>query len=57
MPIYTYKILDTGELVEVLQGINDKELTEHEGKKVKKVPSVCNAQFKGLGFYKTDYKK
>lgn len=56
MPIYTYKYIDTGETFEILQGINEKPRTEYKGKKVKKIPSVCNAKFKGSGFYKTDYK-
>lgn len=38
MPTYVYKIIDTGETVEVKQSIKDDALTEIDGRAVTRVP-------------------
>src|SRR3954467_10576498 len=60
MPTYVYKVIDTGETIEVQQAFTDDALTHAEhpatGQKmqVKKVFTPVGVTFKGGGFYKTD---
>lgn len=57
MPIYEYKCNQCNERHEIIQGINDDPLT-HCPKcagEMKKLISSPAIQFKGSGFYKTDY--
>ena len=60
MPIYVYKLTDTGETIEVHQAFTDDALTEYphpsDGtvRAVKKVFQPVGVTFKGGGFYKTD---
>lgn len=59
MPIYEYSCKNCGTL-EVYQGIKDKPLKKCPTckEKIKRLMSVTgNPQFKGDGFYQTDYKK
>lgn len=59
MPIYEYQCKKCGTL-EVLQKINEEPLVSCPkcGKSITKIISVVgNPQFKGSGFYQTDYKK
>lgn len=57
MPIYEYQCDECGERLEVLQRLNDPPLTEHEGcgGAVRKLISAPAFQFKGSGWYVTDY--
>ncbi|HEY0426349.1 MAG TPA: FmdB family zinc ribbon protein [Pyrinomonadaceae bacterium] len=57
MPIYEYKCLDCGAHVEKMQKISDAPLTVCEscGGKMKKQLSLSGFQFKGEGWYVTDY--
>ena len=57
MPIYEYSCQKCGEHVEVLQKISDKPLARHEkcGGKLSKEWSRTGFQFKGSGWYVTDY--
>jgi predicted nucleic acid-binding Zn ribbon protein len=63
MPIYEYEITSgprKGEKVEVIQKFDDEPLTvlPDTGEEVEKVLSIpSQPQFKGKGFYCTDYKK
>ena len=57
MPIYEYKCSQCNERHEIIQSINDAPLTHcpkcaGEMKKLFSSPAI---QFKGSGFYKTDY--
>lgn len=59
MPLYEYECKNCG-VVEVRQSINDAPLKKCPScsEKVKRLISVTGApQFKGDGFYQTDYKK
>ncbi|MEN8154004.1 MAG: FmdB family zinc ribbon protein [Acidobacteriota bacterium] len=59
MPIYEYKCRECNEIIEVLQKINSEPLeycTKCNGK-VEKLISSSSFQFKGNGWYVTDYKK
>ena len=62
MPIYEYKCTRCIELIEVLQRMDDPELTEcpkckrAEGNFMK-VPSTYGMKFVGNGFYVNDYNK
>ncbi|MCK5879125.1 MAG: zinc ribbon domain-containing protein [Holophagae bacterium] len=59
MPIYEYQCSDCGYEEEVLQRVNDSVLTccpKCGGQYHKKISSPA-FQFKGSGFYETDYKK
>ena len=59
MPIYEYKCDDCGRVFEMLQRINSdpiKKCIHCEGS-VKKLVSASSFQFKGSGWYVTDYKK
>lgn len=57
MPIYEYQCDECGERLEVLQRLSDPPLTEHEGcgGAVRKLISAPAFQFKGSGWYVTDY--
>jgi putative FmdB family regulatory protein len=59
MPIYEYQCSDCGQEEEVLQRVSDPVLTRCPkcgGAYHKKISSPA-FQFKGSGFYETDYKK
>jgi putative FmdB family regulatory protein len=57
MPIYEYKCLDCGSHVEKMQKVADEPLTVCEkcGGKLEKQWSLSGFQFKGAGWYVTDY--
>jgi putative FmdB family regulatory protein len=57
MPIYEYKCLDCGAHVEKMQKFSDAPLTvcENCGGKMEKQLSLSGFQFKGEGWYVTDY--
>ncbi len=59
MPLYEYKCKQCGALFEVLQGHSVKPLTTHKdcGGPVERLISTSALQFKGSGFYATDYAK
>ena len=65
MPFYTFKCPSCKKEKEILQGMNDKPPICH-GVEMKRHPVVLmerifkstgKPQFKGSGFYETDYKK
>ena len=58
MPLYDYQCSKCGSVFEVRQKFDDALLTEHEGcgGKVERLLSAPALQFKGTGFYITDYK-
>ena len=57
MPLYDYRCEKCGEVFEVRQSFSDATLTTHEGcgGNVKRLISVPALQFKGTGWYVTDY--
>ena len=57
MPLYEYECADCGHLTEVLQRLSDPPLTECPkcGGSMKKLLSAPAFQFKGTGWYVTDY--
>ena len=57
MPLYDYRCEKCGEIFEVRQSFSDPVLTVHEvcGGEVKRMLSVPALQFKGTGWYVTDY--
>jgi putative FmdB family regulatory protein len=57
MPIYEYKCLDCGTHVEKMQKVSDEPLKicENCGGKMEKQWSRSGIQFKGAGWYVTDY--
>lgn len=57
MPIYEYKCADCGAHVEKMQKVSDEPLTicEKCGGKLEKQWSRSGFQFKGEGWYVTDY--
>lgn len=57
MPLYEYKCQKCGELVEAIQKLNDPpySICPHCGGDLKKLISAPAIQFKGSGFYLTDY--
>ncbi len=59
MPIYEYKCKKCDKVFEVLQKINSEPLKKciYCDGKVEKLISVSSFQFKGNGWYDTDYKK
>jgi putative FmdB family regulatory protein len=59
MPIYEYKCEGCGETFEVMQKFSDEPLTVHEkcGGPVYRLLSAPALQFKGSGWYITDYAK
>jgi putative FmdB family regulatory protein len=59
LPIYEYKCEGCGEVFEVIQKFADEPVTVHEkcGGHVHKLMSAPSFQFKGSGWYVTDYAK
>jgi putative FmdB family regulatory protein len=59
MPMYDYRCHKCGETFEVIQKFADDPLTIHEGcgGEVERLISVPALQFKGTGWYVTDYGK
>jgi putative FmdB family regulatory protein len=57
MPLYEYQCTKCGERVEIIQSISDPPNTHCPkcGGEMKKLISAPAIQFKGSGFYKTDY--
>ena len=57
MPLYEYQCTLCGERVEVIQKFSDPPYSHCPkcGGEMKKLLSVPAIQFKGSGFYKTDY--
>lgn len=57
MPIYEYKCVDCGAQTEKRQSVSDDPLTvcENCGGKLEKQWSLSGFQFKGAGWYVTDY--
>ena len=57
MPLYEYQCTACGERSEILQRVSDSQYTHCPkcGGAVKKLFSSPSIQFKGSGFYKTDY--
>jgi putative FmdB family regulatory protein len=57
MPIYEYSCEKCGRTIEVIQKMSDPELKKHEGcgGKLTKLISASAFQFKGSGWYVTDY--
>lgn len=58
MPLYDYHCSKCGQTYEVRQKFDDPLLTKHEGcgGKVERLIATPALQFKGSGFYITDYK-
>lgn len=59
MPIYGYRCTNCGHELEVLQSMRDAPLTVCEacGGRLQKKLYPVGVQFKGTGFYSTDYKR
>jgi putative FmdB family regulatory protein len=59
MPIYEYRCSKCGKTFEALQAISAKPLSKciYCQGKAKKIVSLSSFQFKGSGWYLTDYKK
>lgn len=59
MPLYDYRCQKCGETFEVIQKFSDAPLTVHEGcgGEVRRLLSAPALQFKGSGWYVTDYAK
>jgi|WetSurMetagenome_2_1015567.scaffolds.fasta_scaffold882420_1 putative FmdB family regulatory protein len=59
MPLYEYKCLKCAQVFEVLQKFSDTPVAIHPdcGGVVERLISSSAFQFKGSGFYITDYKK
>jgi len=59
MPLYEYRCSKCGSVFEVRQKFSDEPLTVHEGcgGQVERLLSAPALQFKGSGFYITDYAK
>lgn len=59
MPIYEYKCAECGAHIEKMQRVSDAPLTVCEtcGGKLEKQLSLSGFQFKGEGWYVTDYSK
>ena len=57
MPLYEYRCNRCGETFEVIQKFSDEALTTHEacGGAVERLISAPSLQFKGTGWYVTDY--
>ena len=57
MPIYEYECSKCGKTLEVIQKMSDKPLKKHEGcgGALTKLISAAGFQFKGTGWYVTDY--
>lgn len=59
MPMYEYKCADCGAIFELIQRFSDAPLTTHDhcGGAVERLISAPALQFKGSGWYATDYAK
>lgn len=59
MPLYEYKCAKCEEVIEVIQKFSDTPLTVHDscGGELERLLGKPALQFKGSGFYITDYKK
>lgn len=59
MPLYEYKCAKCDEVIEVIQKFSDTPLTVHDscGGALERLFGKPALQFKGSGFYITDYKK
>ena len=59
MPLYEYKCKKCGKVFEKLQRLSARPVTVHEncGGAVEKLVSTSAFQFKGTGWYATDYAK
>ncbi len=59
MPMYEYKCGQCGEVFELIQRFSDEPLKTHEGcgGSVERLLSAPAFQFKGSGWYVTDYAK
>lgn len=59
MPLYEYQCSTCGKVFELIQKFSDAPLEVHEGcgGKVERLISASALQFKGSGFYITDYSK
>ena len=57
MPIYEYSCAKCGKTIEVIQKMSDKPLKKHEGcgGTLTKLISAAGFQFRGTGWYVTDY--
>src|ERR1700756_3485757 len=57
MPIYEYECAKCGKTIEVIQKMSDKPLKKHKGcgGALEKLISASGFQFKGTGWYVTDY--
>jgi len=57
MPIYEYECAKCGKTIEVIQKMTDKPLKKHAdcGGTLTKLISAAGFQFKGTGWYVTDY--
>ncbi|HBY62569.1 MAG TPA: transcriptional regulator [Solibacterales bacterium] len=57
MPLYEYKCAGCGDIFEVMQKFSDNPLTQHDkcGGAVERILSAPALQFKGSGWYITDY--
>ena len=57
MPLYEYKCDSCGDVFEVMQKFSDEPLTTHDGcgGAVRRLLSAPALQFKGTGWYVTDY--
>lgn len=57
MPIYEYECTKCGKTIEVIQKMSDEPLKKHEGcgGALTKLISASGFQFKGTGWYVTDY--
>ena len=59
MPLYEYQCKQCGSVLEILQKLSDPQLTIHEkcGGELRRLLSPPAFQFKGTGWYVTDYAK
>jgi putative FmdB family regulatory protein len=59
MPLYEYKCHSCGTVFEVIQKFSDRPLSAHEncGGELERLISPSVFQFKGTGWYVTDYPK
>jgi putative FmdB family regulatory protein len=59
MPIYEYACKKCGKTIEVIQKFSDRALRKHKecGGTLTKLISASGFQFKGTGWYVTDYAK
>ena len=59
MPLYEYRCAQCGKVFEIIQKFSDAALETHEncGGKVERLISPPALQFKGSGWYITDYAK